>query len=41
MAGDELMLLDSMSFIAFDKAGFGAGARPAFGNFFQEPPYLP
>jgi hypothetical protein len=39
--GDELTLLENMSFIAFDEAGFGAGARPAFGNFFQDPPYLP
>jgi len=39
--GDELVLLDSMSFMAFDKAEFGAGARPAFGNFFQEPLYRP
>jgi hypothetical protein len=39
--GDLLTLIDRMSFMVFEEGEYPAGARLAFGNFYQSPPFLP
>jgi hypothetical protein len=39
--GDELTLVENRSFMVFEEDEFRSGANLAFGNFYQNPPYLP
>ncbi len=39
--GDELAQIERMSFLLFEEGEYVAGARLAFGNFYQSPPFLP
>ena len=39
--GDTLTQIDRMSFMVFEEWPYQAGAKVAFGNFYQDPPFLP
>jgi hypothetical protein len=39
--GDVLTQIERMSFMVFEEGLYVAGAKIAFGNFYQDPPFLP
>jgi hypothetical protein len=39
--GDVLTQIERMSFMVFEEGPYVAGAKIAFGNFYQDPPFLP